>query len=101
MFSVGSLTFSGSLVVDTKIQQIVRNALGAAWVFPVVFVDIANSNPGDGSEGNPYHAIPDAINASGPGTTMCIKGGDYPQAPLVFSKRGTVTVTNGAAVIHR
>ena len=100
VFSVGSITFGGSLVVDTKIQQIVRNALSAAWVSPLVFVDIANPNPGDGSQGNPYRSIADAINAAGPGATICIKGGDYPQAPLVFSKSATVRVTNGAAVIH-
>jgi hypothetical protein len=67
---------------------------------PVIFVDIANPNPGDGSQGNPYHSIADAINAAGSGTTISINTGDYPQTPLLFSKRGIVTVTNGGVVIH-
>ena len=32
VFSAGSLTFGGSLVVDPAIQQIVRNALAEAGV---------------------------------------------------------------------
>src|SRR5262249_4212479 len=32
VFSAGSLTFGGSLVVDSRIQQIVRNALSEAFV---------------------------------------------------------------------
>jgi photosystem II stability/assembly factor-like uncharacterized protein len=68
---------------------------------PVVFVDIANPNPfPDGSENNPYRRIGDAINAAGPGTTISIRTGDYPQGPLTFFKRGLVVVRNGAVVIH-
>jgi photosystem II stability/assembly factor-like uncharacterized protein len=69
-------------------------------LLPIIFVDIANPNQGDGSPGNPYHNISDAINAAGPGTTISIKGGDYPQAPLVFSTRGVVIVTSSGVVIH-
>jgi hypothetical protein len=32
VFSAGSITFGGSLVVDEKIQQIVRNALAEAGI---------------------------------------------------------------------
>jgi hypothetical protein len=35
VFSAGSITFGGSLVVDPAIQQIVRNALAQAGVAPL------------------------------------------------------------------
>jgi len=34
VFSVGSLTFGGSLVVDATIQQLMRNVLSKAGVTP-------------------------------------------------------------------
>jgi hypothetical protein len=35
VFSVGSLTFGGSLVVDSTIQQLMHNVLNKAGVTPV------------------------------------------------------------------
>jgi hypothetical protein len=47
VFSVGSITFGGSLPVDPKIQQIVRNALSQANIFPggLTLGDYANFYP--------------------------------------------------------
>ncbi len=64
-----------------------------------IFVDISNPNTGDGSFGNPFHNVQDAINAQINGVPIFIFTGTYQQAPLSFTKRGTVRVWNGPVII--
>lgn len=64
-----------------------------------IFVDISNANTGDGSFGNPFHNVSDAINAQINGAPMFIFTGTYQQAPLSFTKRGFVRIWNGPVII--
>jgi hypothetical protein len=66
----------------------------------VVFVDVAYNGPEDGSQGKPYNTLQEGIDAAGHGTTISVKAGVYPQAPLSFFKRGSVIATNGTVRIE-
>jgi hypothetical protein len=64
-----------------------------------IYVDISNTGIEDGSLPRPYRTIPSAISASGSGSTISIASGTYPQAPMIFSKRGRVEARNGIVLI--
>jgi len=66
----------------------------------VVFVDVAYNGPEDGSQTKPYNTIQEGIAAAGHGTTISVKAGVYPEAPLSFTKRGAVIATNGTVRIQ-
>jgi photosystem II stability/assembly factor-like uncharacterized protein len=70
-----------------------------ARILSTVYVDIANTGTEDGTLLHPYRTIQAAINAAGSGSTISIATGVYPQAPLIFWKRGRVESRNGVVQI--
>jgi hypothetical protein len=65
-----------------------------------IFVNLNNPNTGDGSLGNPFHLLQDAINAQTYEAPIFILTGTYQQGPVTFSKRGAVRTWNGPVVIR-
>ncbi|MFI5253382.1 MAG: WD40/YVTN/BNR-like repeat-containing protein [Bacteroidota bacterium] len=65
----------------------------------VVWVDVSNPNPGNGTLLNPFNTVGAALNAAGPGTEIDMKGGTYNEGILAFRKRGVVHIFNGPAII--
>lgn len=66
----------------------------------ILYVDPAGPINGNGSAAAPFRTITEAINAAGHGTWISIKGGTYNEAPVVFSKKGTIIVTTGPVIIE-
>jgi hypothetical protein len=68
-------------------------------ILSTIYVDITNTGSEDGTLLHPYRRVQAAIDASGPGSTISIASGVYPQAPLTFLKRGRVEARNGVVQI--
>jgi hypothetical protein len=66
----------------------------------VLYVDLHWVGPEDGSLGNPFNTIQEAIDAAGSGAVISVKGGTYSESPILFTKRGTIEIRNGAVVVE-
>lgn len=68
---------------------------------PVVYVDYSiPPGEGNGTAGEPYHTVTEAVNAAGNGSIISIKSATYPEGPLIFRARGKVQATDGTAIIQ-
>lgn len=66
----------------------------------VVYVDDNASPGGDGTSAHPYDNLHDALAAAGPGTTIHILGGTYPDAPVTITERVHVTTAGGDVLVE-
>jgi hypothetical protein len=77
---------------------------GDTWEFQpplLLYVDGGTFLPvQDGSSQFPFRTIRQAVDAGGNGTTISIRAGNYSEAPIIFSKRGSVLATQGAVYVH-
>jgi hypothetical protein len=65
-----------------------------------VYVDISNNGFENGTLQFPYNTIQEATAVAGNGSDISVKSGIYPQAPLMFSRRGRVLARDGMVEIR-
>lgn len=63
-------------------------------------VNVASPGPGDGTPGNPYRLIQDALNVQAHGTPIFITTGTYQQGGVIFNRRCQLIPQNGPVVIQ-
>ncbi|MCA9757738.1 MAG: hypothetical protein KDA27_18195, partial [Candidatus Eisenbacteria bacterium] len=61
----------------------------------VVYVDGTVPAGGDGTEFDPFRTIGEAESARGPGATVSVEAGTYPEAAMTFDMRGRYVATGG------
>ncbi len=67
---------------------------------PIVYVDLANGGPEDGTVADPWNTVGEAESNRGPGATISVEAGTYGESSLVLDKRGTFVAPSGLVRIQ-